>query len=144
MAGWAFLIIALTLTFPLVITVNYLGSPDNGVIAVSYLGGYLLAGAALAISCFTSALSKNQVVGFIIGVVINFFLVLVGWGVFTDILAALLPISLVDAVAAVGYMPHAVPIFRGVIDTRDIAYFASVIFVALTLNTLVLVQRKAT
>ena len=142
-AGWLFLVIALALTFPLVLTVNYLGSPDNGVIFASYIGGVLMAGAFLAISCFTSSLTKNQVVGFILGVVICFVLVLVGWGVFTDILGAVLPVWTVDAISKFGFMPHAIPIFRGVLDSRDLLYFVSVIFVALALNTMVLVQRKA-
>lgn len=142
LAGWLFLAIALFLTFPLVVTVNYLGSPDNGVIALSYLGSLLMAGSYLAISCFTSAMTKNQVVSFILGVVICFFLVLVGWGVFTDALGAFLPVWAVDAISNFGFMPHVTPISRGILDTRDLLYFLSVIFVALALNTLVLSQRK--
>ncbi len=142
-AGWAFLVTALALTFPLAITVNYLGSPDNGVILAGYLGSALMAGAYLAISCFTSALTKNQVVGFILGVVICFVLVLVGWGVFTNVLAQFLPAAAIDAIASVGFMSHWSGISRGLIDTRDLIYFASAIFVGLALNTLVLTLKKA-
>jgi ABC-2 type transport system permease protein len=142
-AGWAFLGVALLLTFPLALTVNYLGHPDNGVILAGYLGTYLMAGAYLAVACLTSALTKNQVISFILGVVICFVLVLLGWGVFTDLLAAFLPASAIDLIASVGFMTHFQGISRGLIDTRDLIYFASAILVCLSLNTLVLNLKKA-
>src|ERR1700722_1269501 len=86
LASWAFLGIALALTFPIAITVNYLGSPDNGVILTSYFGSLLLAGAYLAITCMTSAMTRNQVISFIISVVICFLLILVGFPLFTNFL----------------------------------------------------------
>ena len=143
-AGWAFLIVALAMTFPLAITVNYLGTPDNGVILSGYLGSALMAGAYLAVSCFTSALTKNQVIGFILGVVLCFVLVLVGWGVFTDVLASFLPAAAIDLIAGFGFMTHFTSVSRGLIDTRDLIYFASAIGVGLALNTLVLNVKKAT
>lgn len=143
LAGWLFLIASILLTFPLVLTVAYLGSPDYGVIFTSYIASILLAGAFLAISCFTSALTKNQVISFILGVVIGFFMVLTGWGVFTDLLSSILPVFLVDTVANIGFMPHFTTMIRGVIDSRDIVYFIGVIAAGLILNTIVLNVKKS-
>jgi ABC-2 type transport system permease protein len=143
LAGWAFLGVALALTFPLWLTVNYLGNPDNGVIFAGYLGCFLMAGAYLSVSCFTSALSKNQVIGFILGVVICFVLVLLGWGVFTDALATFLPAALIDVISQIGFVAHFQAISRGLLDSRDFIYFVSAIVVGLSLNTLVLNARKA-
>ncbi len=86
LASWLFLAIALVLTFPIVLTVNYLGAPDNGVILTSYVGSFLLGGAYLAISCMTSAMTRNQVVSFIVSVVICFLLILAGYPPVTDFL----------------------------------------------------------
>ena len=142
-AGWAFLAVSLALTFPLWITVNYLGSPDNGAIFAGYFGSFLMAGAYLSISCFTSALSKSQVISFVLGVVICFVLVLLGWGVFTDAMSAFLPVWLLDVVTQAGFIPHFQSISRGLLDSRDLVYFASAIAVGLSLNTLTLNVRKA-
>ena len=142
-AGWAFLGVALFLTFPLVVTINYLGEPDNGVILASYLGSFFMAGAYLSITCVTSAFTKNQVISFILGVIICFVMVLLGWGIFTEALGSVFPTSIVDAIASVGFMTHFNGISRGLLDTRDLFYFASVIFVALALNTMILNARKA-
>ena len=144
LAGWTFLTIAILLTFPMALTVQFLGNPDTGVIFSSYLGSILMSGAFLGITCFTSALTKNQVISFILGVVISFFMVLVGWGVFTDILSSVLPLAVVDTIASLGFMPHFTPIIRGVIDSRDILYFLFVILASLVLNTITLNNKKAT
>lgn len=143
LAGWAFLGVALFLTFPLWLTVNYLGSPDNGVILAGYLGSLLMAGAYLSVSCFTSALSKNQVISFVLGVVICFVLVLLGWGVFTDLLSSFLPAWMIDFVSETGFITHFQSISRGLLDSRDIIYFLSAITVGLSLNTMTLNARKA-
>jgi ABC-2 type transport system permease protein len=143
MAGWAFLAISLALTFSVVFTVNYLGSPDNGVILAGYLGSILMAGAFLAISCWTSAMTKNQVVSFILSVVICFVLVLLGWGVFTGVLTEIFPAWLIDLIASFGFMTHFSAISRGLVDSRDFIYFVSVIVIALTLNTITLEAKKA-
>lgn len=142
-AGWLFLGIALLLTFPLILTVNYLGSPDNGVIFTGYIASFLMAGAFLAIASLTSALTKNQVISFIIGVVVSFFLILVGWGLFTDILSTFLPTPIVDLIASLGFMTHFMPIVRGVIDLRDVIYFLLVMVTALFFNCVVLENKKA-
>jgi ABC-2 type transport system permease protein len=143
LAGWAFLGVTLFLTFPLWLTVNYLGSPDNGVIFAGYVGSLLMAGAYLAVSCFTSSLSKNQVISFVLGVVICFVLVLLGWGVFTDVMSSFLPAWMIDAVAQAGFITHFQSISRGLLDSRDIIYFFSAIAVGLALNTMTLNARKA-
>src|SRR6266481_7757476 len=93
LASWIFLGLALVLTFPVVITVNYLGSPDNGVILAAYLGSFLMAGAYLAISCITSAMTRNQVVSFIVSVVVCLFFILAGFPPVTDMIAGINPES---------------------------------------------------
>ena len=106
LASWAVLALALALTFPVVWTVNYLGSPDNGVILASYIGSLLMAGAYLAISAMTSAMTRNQVVSFIVAVVLSLFLILCGWPPVTDMLVQWAKPWFVDAVAAFSVMTH--------------------------------------
>jgi ABC-2 type transport system permease protein len=127
LASWAFLALALLLTFPIVITVNYLGAPDNGVIVAGYIGSFLLAGAYLAISCMTSAMTRNQVVSFIIAVVICLFLVLAGYPPVTDLLVRWAQPWLVDTVAAFSVMTNFDGFQKGVVDSRNILFFLSVI-----------------
>src|SRR5246500_974462 len=133
LASWLFLGIALVLTFPIAITVNYLGSPDNGVILTSYIGSFLLAGAYLAISCMTSAMTRNQVVSFIVSVVICFMLILVGYPPVTDFLSRTMGMKqgLVETVAAFSVMRHFEGIQRGVVDSRDVIFFLSVMVFSL-------------
>jgi ABC-2 type transport system permease protein len=131
LASWVFLGVALLLTFPAVITVNVLGSPDNGVIFAGYLGSFFLAGAYLAISCMTSAMTRNQVVAFILSVVICMFLLLAGFNPVTDLLVRWASPSVVDTVAAFSVVTHFDGFQRGVIDTRDLFFFLSVIGFAL-------------
>jgi ABC-2 type transport system permease protein len=127
LASWLFLILALVLTFPVVITVNYLGHPDNGVIFCAYMGSLLLGGSYLAISCMTSALTRNQVVSFIISVVICLFLILCGYPPVTNLLLRLDSPRLVEAVAAFSVMTHFEGFQKGVLDSRDIIFFLSII-----------------
>jgi ABC-2 type transport system permease protein len=126
-ASWAFLLLALVLTFPVWMTVNYLGSPDNGAIISGYIGSGLLAGGYLAITSMTSALTRNQVISFILSVVICLFLVLCGWPPVTDPLAAVAPNWMVEGVASFSVMPHFDRLQQGVIDSRDLIYFVSLI-----------------
>jgi ABC-2 type transport system permease protein len=123
--------VALLLTFPAVITVNVLGQPDNGAIFAGYLGSFFLAGAYLAISCMTSAMTRNQVVAFILAVVICLFLLLAGFNPVTDLLVRWASPSVVDTVAAFSVVTHFDGFQRGVIDTRDLFFFLSVIGFAL-------------
>ena len=131
LASWAFLGVALALTFPAVVTVNLLGDPDNGIIFAGYLGSFLLAGAYLAISCMTSAMTRNQVVAFILSVVLCLFLILAGFNPVTDLMVRWASPAMVDTVAAFSVVTHYDGFQRGVIDTRDLFYFLSVIGFAL-------------
>src|SRR5260221_9390956 len=106
LASWLFLIIALALTFPVWITVNWLGSPDNGVIFAGYIGSALLSGAYLAISCMTSAMTRNQVISFIVSVVICLFLILAGFTPVTDLLVRWASPVLVQTIASFSVMTH--------------------------------------
>ena len=124
LASWGFLALALLLTFPIVFTVNHLGNPDNGVIFTGYIGSLLLAGAYLAISCMTSAMTRNQVVSFILSVVICLFLILAGWPPVTRLLDQLSESPwLVETVAAISVMTHFEGFQRGVLDARDVIFF---------------------
>ncbi len=131
LASWIFLAVALALTFPAVITVNVLGDPDNGMIAAGYVGSLLLAGAYLAITCMTSAMTRNQVVAFILSVVLCLFLILAGFNPVTDLLVRWASPQVVDTVAAFSVITHFDAFQRGVIDSRDLAFFLSVIGFAL-------------
>ena len=131
LASWIFLAVALLLTFPAVITVNILGDPDNGMIAAGYAGSLLLAGAYLAISCMTSAMTRNQVVAFILSVVICLFLVIAGFNPVTDLLVRWASPAFVDMIAAFSVTTHFDGFQRGVIYLRDLFFFLSVIGFAL-------------
>jgi ABC-2 type transport system permease protein len=131
LASWAVIALAVVLTFPLVLTVNYLGHPDNGVIFASYIGSLLMAGAYLAVSAMTSALTRNQVVSFILSVVFLLFLILAGWEPVMSLLGQWAPTWLVNTISAFAVMSHFTSIQNGVIDSRDILFFLSVIVFAL-------------
>jgi ABC-2 type transport system permease protein len=131
LASWIFIGVALALTFPAVITVNVLGDPDNGMIIAGYLGSFFLAGAYLAITCMTSAMTRNQVVAFILSVVLCLFLILAGFNPVTDLLVRWASPAVVDTVAAFSVVTHYDGFQRGVIDLRDLIFFLSVIGFAL-------------
>jgi len=141
LASWAFLAIALALTFPVVVTANVLGDPDNGMIFAGYLGSLFLAGAYLAISCMTSAMTRNQVVAFILAVVICLFLLLAGFSPVTDLLVRWASPAFVDTVAAFSVVTHFDGFQKGVIDTRDLFFFLSVIGFSLFATGVVLRNR---
>jgi ABC-2 type transport system permease protein len=142
-AAWLFVVIALLLTFPLVLTVSYLGDPDMGAIFTGYLGCFLMAGAYLAVGSLMSSLTRSQVIGFILSVVLCLLLVISGWPPITSWLSQWLSVGVVDFIANLSFITHFESIQRGVIDTRDIVYYASVIFFMLFANTAVLTMRKA-
>jgi len=131
LASWAFLAIALALTFPVVITVNILGDPDNGVIVCGYIGSVLLAGAYLALSCMTSAMTRNQVISFIVAVMLCLVLILVGFTPVTDLISRWAGPGLVEVVAGFSVLTHFDGLQKGVIDSRDLLYFLSVMLFAL-------------
>lgn len=142
-AGWIFVGIALALTFPMIITVGILGEPDYGVVIASYLGSFLMAGAYLSITCVTSALTRNQVISFILSVVICFILVLLGWGVFTGLMNQFLPTWLTDTISTFSFSTHFKSINRGIIDSRNLIYFLSIIGGGLVINAQILESKKA-
>jgi ABC-2 type transport system permease protein len=141
LASWLFLAVALALTFPVVITVNVLGSPDNGMIFAGYLGSFLLAGSYLAVTCLTSALTRNQVVAFILSVVVCLFLILAGFNPVTDLLARWAGPGFIDTVAAFSVVTHFDGFQKGVIDSRDLLFFLSVIGFSLFATSVVLRNR---
>jgi ABC-2 type transport system permease protein len=142
-AAWAVIALAVVLTFPFALTVNYLGDPDNGIILTSYLGSLLLAGAYLAISAMTSALTRNQVISFILSVVFLLFLILAGWEPVLNLLGQWAPVWLVNTISAFSLMTHFVSIQNGVIDSRDILFFLSVIVFALFTTSVILRSHRA-
>jgi len=126
-AAWAFIAVALALTFPLWITVNVLGQPDNGVIAASYAGSLLMAGAFLAIgSCF-SALTRNQVIAFIVAAAVCFLFTMSGLDLVLDVFRGWAPHILVDTIASLSFLSHFDRVTKGLIDVRDLVFFVSMI-----------------
>lgn len=142
-AAWLFTGLALALTFPLWITVNFLGKPDNGVIVSSYLGSWLMAGSFLSIGSCMSALTRNQVIAFILTVVVCFLFVLSGFPLVLDAVSAWAPRVLVDAVASMSFLTHFNSIARGVIGLRDLLFFLSLGVVWLAATALVIEMKQA-
>jgi ABC-2 type transport system permease protein len=143
LAAWAFIGIALALTFPVWITVNYLGAPDNGVIFACYLGSFLMAGAFLAIGSCLSACTRNQVVAFILTVVVCFLFLLAGFPLVLSFFSAWAPQGLVDAIAGLSFLQHFASIAKGVIDLRDVVYFLLTIAFWLYASAVVIDVKKA-
>ncbi|MFM7297468.1 MAG: ABC transporter permease [Planctomycetota bacterium] len=144
LAAWAFAGIALALTFPLWITVNYLGDPDNGVILASYLASWLMAGGYLAMGACISAVTKNQVIAFVLAVITCMLFLIPGLPQVSEGLAGVLPSeALVEAVRSFSFMTHFGAIARGVVALRDLVFFASVIGVFLFMNAIVIELKKA-
>ena len=143
LAAWGFVAVALALTFPIWITVNYLGDPDNGVILTGYIGSLLMAGAFLAIGACISAANRNQVVAFIITVAICFMFLLSGFPMVLDFFSAWAPQSIVDTVAGLSFLTHFNALSKGVLDLRDVVYFLLVIGAWLYANAVVLDMKKA-
>ncbi|MGA2679883.1 MAG: ABC transporter permease [Sedimentisphaerales bacterium] len=142
-AAWVFLIISLALTFPMVITVFYLGNPDAGLIITGYLGTILMAGGFLAVGCFFSALSKNQVISFVLSVVACAVLVFAGVPTTMNYLSTFLPIGLVSAVETMSLESHFESIQRGILEFKDVSYFVILIIGWVAACTVVLEERKA-
>ncbi len=142
MAAWGFLTLALILTFPILLTAGWLGSPDWGVALSGYVASLLLAGAYLSVGMLTSALTRNQVISFILAVVLGLFLILAGFQPVTALLSQWAPEWLVNGVASFGFMPHYEAMQRGVLDARDFLYFASITGFMLFLTHLVLANRS--
>jgi ABC-2 type transport system permease protein len=142
LAAWAFCAIALLLTFPFVIAVNILGSPDNGVIASGYLGGLLIAGAYLSVGAAMSAMTRNQVIAFVLAVAICFIFAVASNPIVNDFLSHAVP-ALGEFTRRIAITDRFTDFTRGLISLRDVIYFASFIGFFLFLNTVLVDQRKA-
>ena len=143
LAAWAFTGVALLLTFPIWITVNYLGDPDNGAIVAAYIGSFLMAGGFLAIGACLSATTPNQVIAFVITVVVCFVFLVSGFPMVLDFFTSWAPQILVDGIASLSFLTHFESISKGVIDLRDLIYFGFLILAFLYANTIVLRWRQA-
>jgi len=143
LAPWCFASIALGLTFPIWVTANYLGQPDNTIIAAGYLGSLLMAGGFLAIGSCISALTKNQVIAFVISVVICFAFILSGYPLVLDFFRAWAPQAVVNVISSFSFLAHFKSIAKGVIDLRDVIYFTTLIAFWLYANTLAIEAKKA-
>lgn len=144
LAGWLFMGIALLLTFPMIVTVAYLGNPDGGVIITGYIGSFLVAGTYLAVSSMTSAMTRSQVVSFITSVVICLLLILAGWPPVTNLVLKWGAMNwLVEGVAGLSVIFHYDAMQRGVVDIRDLVYFLTVIVFSLFVTGVVLKSHRA-
>jgi len=143
LAAWAFTGIALALTFPIWLTVNFLGHPDNGVILASYIGSFLMAGAYLAIGACISAATSNQVIAFVISVTVCFLFTISGAPLVLDFFRAWAPLPLVEAIASFSFITHYAAITAGVIDMRDIVFFLSLIGLFLAANVVIVDLKKS-
>jgi ABC-2 type transport system permease protein len=137
LAAWAFIAVALALTFPIWITVNYLGSPDNGVIVASYVGSLLMAGGYLAIGACLSATTSNQVIAFVVTVVICFLFTISGAPLVLDLFRFWAPLPFVNAVSSFSFLTHFTAISQGVIDLRDVVFFFTLIALFLLANVVI-------
>jgi ABC-2 type transport system permease protein len=143
LAAWLFSGVALALTFPIWITVNYLGHPDNGVIFASYLGSFLMAGAYLSIGSCISATTKNQVIAFVVSVVICFLFTISGAPLVLDFFRAWAPLVLLDAISSFSFLTHFAAISAGVVDLRDVLFFVSLMGLFLTANVVIVDIKKS-
>jgi ABC-2 type transport system permease protein len=143
LAAWLFTGLALALTFPLWITVNVLGAPDNGVILSSYLGSWLMAGSFLAVGSCMSALTRNQVIAFITTVVVCFLFILSGFPLVLDALSAWAPQVLIDAFASMSFLTHFNAVSKGVIGLRDLLFFLSMAVVWLAATAVIIEMKQA-
>jgi len=143
LAAWSFIGLALILTFPMWITVNVLGRPDNGVILASYLGSFLMAGAYLAVASCISAATKNQVIAFIVAATLCFLLVMSGHEPVQNVFRAWAPASVVSAIASLSFLSHFESITKGILDLPSIIFYLSLIVFALFTNKIIIDQRKA-
>ncbi|UCF30982.1 MAG: ABC transporter permease subunit [bacterium] len=123
LAAWSMMAVSLALTFPMWITVNVLGDPDNGVIVAGYLASLLMAGSYLAVSGFVSALTRNQVIAFVVSAAVCFVFLLSGFPLVLDFFRPWLPASMVKAIAAMGFLQHFDSIIKGVLNAVDFVYF---------------------
>lgn len=137
-AAWVFLTVAILLSFPLAITLAYLGDPDWGVIVTTYLGSILMAGGYLGICSLMSALTKNQVISFVLSVVLCLIICFLGWSVFGEILGSVFPVWIADALSNFSFITHFDAFTKGIIDPKDVIFFLSLMAFTLFLNVVAL------
>jgi gliding motility-associated transport system permease protein len=142
LAAWAFCAVALVLTFPIWVTVNVLGNPDNGVILASYIGSLLMAGGYLAISAAISATTDNQVIAFVVSVAVCFLFTIAGAALVIDFFQLWAPVVLVNTISSFSFLTHFQAITSGVIDLRDLIFFASLITLFLAVNVVLIDLKK--
>jgi ABC-2 type transport system permease protein len=138
LGAWAFLTLAIVLSFPMAITIGYLGSPDWGVVGASYFGAILMAGGFLGVCSLTSALTKNQVVSFIVSLVVCAALLFLGYSGFTSFLEGYLPVGVAGAISNFSFVTHFNPMLRGIVDAKDVVFFLSLMGFTLFLNVVAL------
>lgn len=143
LAAWVFLAAALLLTFPMIFTVAYLGDPDMGAIFCGYVGSLFMGGAFLSVGSMTSALTRSQVISFVVALVICLFFILAGFPPVTEMFSGWAPDWLLGVVSELGFLSHFTALRRGVLDLRDIVYFVSVMAFFLFANGLVIESRRA-
>jgi ABC-2 type transport system permease protein len=143
LAAWAFLGLSLLLTFPIILTVSYLGDPDLGIIMASYLGSLLMAGAYLGIGCGVSASTNNQVISFVISTALCLFLILLGFDPCVELLLSIFPSRFVDMLVNLSFPYHFEAIQRGVVDATDLIYFLSIIAFSLLVGVIIIDRKKA-
>jgi ABC-2 type transport system permease protein len=142
-AAWALMGVALVLTFPIWVTVNYLGEPDNGVIVGAYIGSWLMSGGFLAIGSCMSATTKNSVIAFVLTVSLCFIFIVIGSPILLDSFPHWVPQFFVDSFAALGFLTHYDSVSKGVLDIRDILFFGVFIFAWLFASGVVIEIKKA-
>lgn len=138
LAAWLFISIAIILTFPVVITIMYLGNPDLGAVLTGYIGSIMLAGGLTGIGIFTSAITKSQVVSFLSAVTISLFFILSGHTPIIEAISSFAPTPIVNTIAGMSFLTHFKAMTRGILDFRDIFYYISVIIFMLTANSVIL------
>lgn len=143
LAAWAFTGVALLCTIPIWITVNYLGDPDNGVIFASYVGSFLMAGGDLAIGSAMSAVTSNQVIAFVVSVLVCFLFTVSGLPLVLDFFSGWMPQTLINTIASFSFLAHFDAIKSGVIDLRDLIFFGSLIAFFLTINAVLVDMKRA-
>ncbi|MFT5212001.1 MAG: ABC-2 type transport system permease protein [Flavobacterium sp.] len=144
LAAWLFTAMALVLTFPLWVTVNYLGQPDNGVIIANYLGSWLMAGGFIAIGSCMSALSKSQVIAFILSSSVSLVFIMAGFPMVLDLFSTWVSLSVLDGIASLSFLSHFQAISKGVLSVNDILYFISTITLWLGATIIILEKKQAT
>ncbi len=142
LASWLFAGLALVLTFPIWVTVNYLGEPDNGVIFAGYIGSWLMAGGFLAIGSCTSALTRSQVIAFVLSGFVSLLFVMAGFPLVLDLFRGWLPVGVLDMVASLSFLTHFNAIAKGVLSLQDLLYFLAVIVAWLVATAIVLDIKK--